>query len=829
MAKTPFSNMADYAQSLLSSQRSQQLQESFVNFLKSIGSDAPARPRGDIIGSQSPQPGTIDQLFPQRQPSPSSTLPPPDIAAPNPGGGMVPQSVLTDIQSRPPEVPAPQGVWDPAIEAVNRRSAEEAARVLRGEQELANIAASAAAEQSAARAAKDAPGYVDGLLSRFGLGRKAPEAPVKVAAPEGYDEALDAAKFREQQLVSGRTDNLRGQDKALNDFKRGLIGERQEKAALEYVKKADAMERQQRISDQIKSGVEGLRTAAPMVGALGAAVTGPAIVAGMANARSPMAPNRKEPATTADLASTVPSIEATPDEPMPQAPAPQPSYMAQNPGAPAPLPQKPQAELLDEGLKFFGADTRPEVTPEQRAKAAADYNNLQKSNYYANQEDPSGRSLLAEAPIVAQSQDEDRRLAAMASDQDLAHMEEVQRQEESNARMAAMAKGVSKPQAAPKQAPMDVLPSDNLAAVEQQISPEPMVKSKPKPIATASAYDNPTGTRFNQLIQSLAVKTGMTPEQARAIYQENTAKGLSPRQAMQPLIDMGQTAFMNGEKGRKDNVARAAMLDPRNPRRESNAFGMMTKADQEFAAASRFTNNPGIAPRDVAHQQWAEEVRAKEALAARANELEKARIETQGPVNQAMWTAGGQMVGAGLGAVGAYFQTQAALQAAAQEQASRERAAAIAAKGVVDAAGEHNKPRPPGPEDLAQADLYTTQAAAMKKAMEAGDKKKAYELGDAVHGSPGGSEAIANNRFRMPAAMTALENLALAAKAKNTKGWNVDLDRAAASFDESLASLGVEQPNLRAQLVEEYIRSNVARSAPPAARETDWSAGAGAL
>jgi hypothetical protein len=117
----------------------------------------------------------------------------------------------------------------------------------------------------------------------------------------------------------------------------------------------------------------------------------------------------------------------------------------------------------------------------------------------------------------------------------------------------------------------------------------------------------------------------------------------------------------------------------------------------------------------------------------------------------------------------------------------------------------------------------------MKKAMEAGDKKKAYELGDAVHGSPGGSEAIANNRFRMPAAMTALENLALAAKGKNTKRWNVDLDRAAASFDESLASLGVEQPNLRAQLVEEYIRSNVARSAPPAARETDWSAGAGAL
>ncbi len=808
MAKTPLSNMADYAQSLLSSQRSQELQESFVNFLKSIGSDAPARPSGDVIGAQPPRPGTIDQLFPQRPPSPASTLPPPDLGAPNPGGGMVPQSVLTDIQSRPPEVPAPQGVWDPAIEAVNRRSAEEAARVLRGEQQLSNIAASAAAEREAARAAKDAPGYVDGLLSRFGLGRKAPSAPVKVAPPEGYDEALEAAKVRERQLVSGQTDNLRGQDKNLNDFKRGLIDERNEKAALEYVKKYDAMERQQRISDQIKSGVEGLKTAAPMVGALGAAVTVPAVVAGMANARSPMAPNRKEPATTADLAASVPAIEATPDEPMTQAPAPQPSYMTQNPGTPAPPPQKPQAELLDEGLKFFGADTRPEVTPEQREKATADYNNLQKSNYYANQEDPSGRSLLAEAPIVAQSQDEDRRLAAMASDQDLAHMEEMQRQEASNGRMAAMAQGVSKPQAAPRQAPMDVLPSDNLAAVEQEMSPEPMVKSKSKTIAGSSAYDDPTGTRFNQLIQSLAVKTGMDPKEARAIYQENTAKGLSPRQAMQPLIDMGQAAFMKGEEGRMGNVARAAMLDPRNPRRESNAFGMMTKADQEFAAASRFTKNPGIAPRDVDNQRFLEEVRAKEALAARENALEIARVEAQGPVNQAMFTAGGQVIGAGLDAYRAYLERQAAIKAAEQaaenEARSRREVAEIGANGQVRAMEAGRQPLPPTVEDKAKAEQMEVQTEGMKKSMEKMTEAEKYKQGDAKHMVEGGTEAILRGAFRTQPAVDALKELARRAINANN-AWGSAPGNKAEAFDQSLKLLGLENEMLRKQLTEEYI------------------------
>jgi len=356
-----------------------------------------------------------------------------------------------------------------------------------------------------------------------------------------------------------------------------------------------------------------------------------------------------------------------------------------------------------------------------------------------------------------------------------------------------------------------------------------MVKSKSKPIAGSSAYDDPTGTRFNQLIQSLAVKTGMDPKDVRAIYQENSAKGLSPRQAMQPLIDMGQTAFMKGEEGRMGNVARAAMLDPRNPRRESNAFGMMTKADQEFAAASRFTKNPGPAPRDVDNQRFLEEVRAKEALAARENALDIARVEAQGPVNQAMFTAGGQVIGAGLGAVGDYFKNQAAIQAAAQEQASRQKIADTQAKGMVDAAEKNNAPRPPGPAELAQADLYTTQATGMKKAMEAGDKKKAYELGDLMHGSAGGSEAIANKRFRMPSAMTALDNLAFIARSRNTKGWNLDLEGAAATFDESLASLGVDQPNLRAQLVGEYIMSSRMRSAPPASTETDWSAGAGAL
>ena len=838
----PLNTVADYAQSLLSSQKSQQLQESFVNFLKSMRDDAPAPPRGDIIGAQPPQPGTIEQLFPQRPPF---KLPPTDIAAPNPGGGMVPQSVLENIQSRPPEVPAPQGVWDPAIEAVNRRSAEEAARVLRGEQQLSNIAASAAAEREAARAAKDAPGYVDGLLSRIGLGRKAPSPPVQVAPPEGYDEALEAAKFREQQLVSGRTDNLRGQDKALNDFKRGLIDERNEKAALDYFKKYDAMERQQRLSDQIKSGVEGLKTAAPMVGALGAAVTVPAVVAGMANTPSPMAPTRREPATTADLASTVPSIEATPDEqppqaPVPQAPAQQPSYMGQNPGGGVEKPKPKtlndllneaysmdltpsnlspemldawknspaQKEYLDEGLKFFGADTRPEITPEQRARATADYNELQKSNYYANQEEPGEKLQAAVAevqnPIISQSRAEDNRLAAMASDQDLAHMEEMQRQEESNGRMAAMAQNVSKPQAPKRQASMDVLPSDNLAAVEQELTPEPMVKSKPKPLASASAYDNPTGTRFNQLIQSLAVKNGMTPEQARAIYQENSAKGLSPRQAMQPLIDMGQAAFKTGEANRKGNVARAAMLDPRNPRRESNAFGMMSPDDQQFAAASRFIKNPGISPRDVAQQKFDAELKARESLAARANELEKARIEAQGPVSQAMWQAGGQLGAAGLNALSNWLQNQAARNEAALERENKKAVAGINADGQEKAMKAGREPLPPTPEDTAKAKKIEVETEGMNMSIEQSSESKKYAKGDAMHGSPGGTEAIANGRFRMPAARTALKNLATEAINSNS-GWGSDPGNAAQSFDESLQALGVEKEILRKQLTEEYI------------------------
>jgi len=720
---------------------------------------------------------------------------------------MVPQSVLDDIQNRLPEVPPAQGVWDGALRAIEARSgeqaqrvAEEAQRVLRGEQQIANIGRTSAAESEAARAAKDAPGYVDGLLSRFGLGRKPASPSVQVAPPEGYDEALEAAKFREQQLMSGRTDNLRGQDKGLNDFKRGLIDERNEKAALEYVKKYDAMERQQRLAEQMKSGVEGLKTAGMMTGALGAAVTGPAIVAGMANTPSPMAPTRKEPVTTADLASAMPSIEATPDEPMPQAPATQPSYMTQNPGTPAPPPQKPQAELLDEGLKFFGADTRPEVTPEQRGKAASDYERLQKDNFYNNNvNDPS---------LYAQSRDEDNRLASMASDQDLAHMEEMQRQEASNGRMAAMAQGVSKPQAAPRQAPMDVLPSDNLAAVEQELSPEPMVKGKPAPIATASAYDDPTGTRFNQLIKRLATKTGMTPEQARAIYQENSAKGLSPRQAMQPLIDMGEAVFGSGEATRKGNVARAAMLDPRNPRRESNAFGMMSPDDQQFAAASRFTKNPGIAPRDVAHQKWVEEVRAKEALAARENELEKTKVLAQGPVNQAMWTAGGQVLGAGLGAVGNYFQNQTAMQAAeraaALEQASRQKIAETQAQGVVDAAGKHNEPRPPTVEDKANAEQKEVQTEGMKKSMEKMTEAEKYKKGDASHGVEGGTEAILNKFFRTKPAQDALRALATQAINANS-AWGSDPGNKAEAFDQSLKQLGLEEPALRQQLTQEYI------------------------
>lgn len=843
----PLNTVADYAQSLLSSQKSQQLQESFVNFLKSIGSDAPARPGGEVIGSQPPQPGTIEQLFPGRPPSPSITLSPPDITAQNPGGGMVPQSVLENIQSRPPEAPAPQGVWDPAVEAVNRRSAEEAARVLRVEQELSNIAASAAAESEAARAARDAPGFVDGLLSRLGLGRKAPSPSIQVAPPEGYDEAMEAAKVRERQLVSGQTDNLRGQDKALNDFKRGLIDERNEKAALEYVKKYDAMERQQRLSNQIKSGVEGLKTAAPMVGALGAAAAVPAVVAGMANTPSPMAPTRKEPLTTADLASTVPSIAATPDEQPPQAPAQQPSYMGQNPGSqpklqptingmmaeayanPGAVSPEDRAKFeaykareeaasktgLGEGLKFFGADTRPEITPAQREKAASDYNELQNSNNVANGWNTSTmpgspEEAIANAvaqvrnPIRTKSDSEDSRLAAMASDQDLAHMEEMQRQEASNGRMAAMSQSVSKPKAPKPQASMDVLPSDNLAAVEQELTPEPVVKSKSKPLASASAYDDPTGTRFNQLIQSLAVKNGMTPEQARAIYQENTAKGLSPRQAMQPLIDMGQAAFKTGEANRKGNVARAAMFDPRNPRRESNAFGMMSPDDQQFAAASRFTKNPGIAPRDVAHQKWVEEVRAKEALAARENELEKTRVLAQGPVNQAMWTAGGQVVGAGLGAIGNYFQTQAALQAAAQEQASRERAAEIAAKGVVDAAGKHNEPRPPSVEDKAKAEQMGVQTEGMKKSMEKMTEADKYKQGDAKHRVEGGTEAILRGAFRTAPAVAALQELAKQATNANN-AWGSAPGNKAEAFSQSLKLLGLEDEMLRKQLTEEYI------------------------
>ena len=819
MAKTPLSNVADYAQSLLSSPRSQQLQESFVNFLKSISSDAPAPPRGDVIGPGNGRP-TWEQQFPTRPPSPSSTLPPPaPPSAPNPGGGMVPQSVLTDIQNRPLPVPAPQGAWDPAIEAAARNSqkevtsvAEEVQRILRGEQHIKNIGAAAAAENEAARAAKDAPGFVDGLLSRLGLGRKAPSAPVKVSAPEGYDEALEAAKVRQRQLVSGQTDNLRGQDKGLNNFKRSLIDEQNEKAALEYVEKANAMERQQRISDQMKSGVEGLKTAGMMTGALGAAVTAPAIVAGMANARSPMAPNRKEPATTADLASTVPSIEATPDEPMPQAPAPQPSYMEQNPGNPAPPPQKPQAELLAEGLKFFGADTRPEVTPEQRATAAADYNNLQKSNYVANLQDNGQKIRNAVGDIVVPMQDqqraEDSRVAAMASDQDLAHMEEMQRQEASNGRMAAMAQGVSKPQAAPRQAPMDVLPSDNLAAVEQELSPEPMVKGKPAPIATASAYDDPTGTRFNQLIKRLATKTGMTPEQARAIYQENSAKGLSPRQAMQPLIDMGEAVFGSGEATRKGNVARAAMLDSKNPRRESNAFGMMSPEDQQFAAASRFTKNPGIAPRDVAHQKWVEEVRAKEALAARANELEKARIETQGPVHQAMITGAGQVIGSGIDAYRAYLERQtakeAAERAAENEARSRKEVAEIGANGQVRAMEAGRQPLPPTVEDKAKAEQMGVQTEGMKKSMEKMTEAEKYKQGDATHRVEGGTAAILNGAFRTLPAVAALRELAKQATNANN-AWGSAPGNKAEAFDQSLKLLGLENEMLRKQLTEEYI------------------------
>ena len=787
----PLNTVADYAQSLLSSPRSQQLQESFVNFLKSMRDDAPAPPRGDIIGAQPPQPGTIEQLFPGRPPSPSITLPPPDIAAQNPGGGMVPQSVLENIQSRPPEAPAPQGVWDPAVEAVNRRSAEEAARVLRGEQELSNIAASAAAESEAARAARDAPGFVDGLLSRLGLGRKAPSPSIQVAPPEGYDEALEAARVREQQLIRGQTDNLRGQDKDLNEFKRALIDERNEKAALEYVKKYDAMERQQRLSNQIKSGVEGLKTAAPMLGALGAGVAVPAVVAGMANTPSPMAPTRKEPVTTADLASTVPSIAATPDEQPPQvsatqAPAQQPSYMAQNPGAPQQLA----------------------VTPEQRAKAEEDFRASQDLQNFTNRR--AGSDSVQEAvgrvlgPIEAKSKAEDQRVVSMASDQDLAHMEEMQRQEASNSRMAAMAQSVSKPQATKPKASMDVLPSDNLAAVEQELTPEPMVKSKPKPLASASAYDDPTGTRFNQLIQSLAVKNGMTPEQARAIYQENTAKGLSPRQAMQPLIDMGQAAFKTGEANRMGNVARAAMFDPRNPRRESNAFGMMSPDDQQFAAASRFIKNPGISPRDVAQQKFDAELRAREALAARENELEKTRVLAQGPVNQAMWTAGGQVVGAGLGAIGNYFQTQAALQAAAQEQASRERAAEIAAKGVVDAAGKHNEPRPPTVEDKAKAEQMGVQTEGMKLSMEKMTEAEKYKQGDVRHRVEGGTEAILRGAFRTAPAVAALQELAKQATNANS-AWGSAPGNKAEAFDQSLKMLGLENEMLRKQLTEEYI------------------------
>lgn len=845
----PLNKVADYAQSLLSSQRSQQLQESFVNFLKSIGSDAPARPSGEIMGAPPPRPGTIEQLFPRRPPAPQSTLPPPDIAAPNPGGGMVPQSVLTKIQSRPPEVPAPQGVWDPAIEAVNRRSAEDAARVLRVEQELSNIAASAAAEREAARVAKDVPGYVDGLLSRLGLGRKAPSPPVKIAPPEGYDEALEAAKFREQQLLSRRTDNLRGQDKALNDFKRSLIAERNEKAALEYVNKANAMERQQRLSDQIKSGVEGLKTAGMMGGALGAAVTVPAAVAGMANTPSPMAPTRKEPLTTADLASMVPSIEATPDEQPPQAPAPQalaqqPSYMGQNPGTPAPPPPKSEAELLDEGLKFFGTDTRPEITPEQREKAKQDFEAQNKRNLDEARHpvvivpgltpEATKRVREIDRQFAKEKSDEQNRDGGMVEQRYLSGEDEGNRQFHSNIRLTftpeeweqyneKKQKGLTPEDIEvgtvdgrsmwtqeiinqrQQKAPEAVLPSDNLAAVEQELTPEPVVKSKPKPLASASAYDDPTGTRFNQLIQSLAVKNGMTPEQARAIYQENTAKGLSPRQAMQPLIDMGQAAFMNRQEKLKGNVARGVALSPRNPRAATNALGELSQDERDYSIAMQTTGGKaGPSPREMAAQKQKTDAELLRADTEAKTVAEQARLERESNERRAGITAGGQVSAAWPAAIsmlvshGINYMSDRNKAAAAADNLDKTIAAERERQERALEAGR--LPPPPTGEDdkkRAEAEVITQSAETARTA------SRLEKMDQLYHGVPGGTEAILANQFRTGAGQAALEALTAQARKASKAYYGHDVNSAAA-MDEALKGMGMTDPMLRQKLVQEY-------------------------
>ncbi len=583
-------------------------------------------------------------------------------------------------------------------------------------------------------------------------------------------EQVDADKARELAFMSGRFDGLQNQTGPMTDLRRSVIADR----VVEANRARQILQGQMQMREQIGNALDAARgVAAKWGGPAGVAAGVGAGAAALNNLSKDM--SRASGATTADLAAAVPAIAAVPDE--------QPSYMASNPGA--------------------------EVTPEQRAKAAADYEALQQLNHNANmlygtavpasEGDARVQTAASKvlAPIKAQSRAEDNRLAAMASDQDLAHMEEVQRQQESNLRMQAMADGLPKPQAQQKKSDA-VLPSDNLAAVEQQITPEPVVKSKPKPIATASAYDDPTGSRFNMLIANLAQKAGISVEEARAMYKEGVAKDLSPRQAMQPVIDLGAQARNSDEAKRRGNVSRAAMTSLRNPRRESNLFGMQDPADQAYSLAVRASGDKaGPSPREMAAQKqradadyekakMEKEVLAEQARLERESQERQKTIMANGQVSAAYPSALATLAGQGMGAFIDWLKVNAMTENA---KADRKQAEEL-----------YNTPKPETATDAAvrQETKVKGEAAATTT------KLAEYQRRDAVIGIPGAAEALATGKFRVQPARDALQKLAADARKAGGQWFGVN-DKAIESMNQSLEMMGVTDPALRSQLVQEYL------------------------
>jgi hypothetical protein len=235
-----------------------------------------------------------------------------------------------------------------------------------------------------------------------------------------------------------------------------------------------------------------------------------------------------------------------------------------------------------------------------------------------------------------------------------------------------------------------------------------------------------------------------------------------------------------------------------NPRRESNLFGMQDPADQAYSLAVRASGDKaGPSPREMAAQKqradadyekakMEKEVLAEQARLERESQERQKTIMANGQVSAAYPSALATLAGQGMGAFIDWLKVNAMTENA---KADRKQAEEL-----------YNTPKPETATDAAvrQETKVKGEAAATTT------KLAEYQRRDAVIGIPGAAEALATGKFRVQPARDALQKLAADARKAGGQWFGVN-DKAIESMNQSLEMMGVTDPALRSQLVQEYL------------------------